>query len=175
MKTPINHKMQALPASFFTLAVSCSILMMVAFFNTALSLVVYGDTSLTLSDNLRRVALVKVAMNAPEDINQWDVNDIKILFNSPSLKRVESEITALHYHGESCALDIYVANDAQKPDYIEFRTLSLNSDIEAQFNEFDTASLNMQCLQDVLATQGVNTPNSYATRPTPTWANPYRT
>ena len=173
MNPHIINKMQALPASFFNL---CGIAILVITLLSAqmvFSLLNYGDMRLSLSDNLVRVQLVKQVVRAPQSIKFMDNEKIAILLREPTLKRNERLVTAWHYHGESCALDIYFSNTTY-PDYIEYRALTLNEDVQAQFDTADNRMMDNYCLKDVLETQGVDTPASYARQPVPTWDNPYR-
>jgi hypothetical protein len=168
------NKMQVMPASFFKLVFACVIAGGLSFFQLILSFAIYADGDLSLADNMKRVTLVKQAVRAPQSLSLMDKGDIEILLRSPSLKRTEMLVSAWHYHGESCALDVYFNGEKSQPDYVEFRALSMNDGIHAQFEQVDQATWNDQCLRDVLDAQGVNTPSSVARRPLPSWENPYR-
>jgi hypothetical protein len=175
MKNYILNKMQALPASFFT--ASCALVLFMSVFGLQLmmSLSVYADTSMSLSDNIKRVSLINQAVRLPQSLEVMDEQKISILLRNPMLKRKEMDVTAWHYHGNSCSLAVYFSEGQDKPDYIEYRTLSMNADVSAQFEQNDQASINQYCIKDVLEAQGVSTPDSFARQPTPTWDNPYRT
>lgn len=170
----VTNKVQVLPAPFFNFAFACLVAGGLSFCQLMLSFAVYADGDLSLADNMKRVTLVKQAVRAPQSLSLMDKGDIEILLRSPSLKRAESIVSAWHYHGESCALDVYFNGEKSQPDYVEFRALSMNVGIHAQFEQVDQATWNDQCLRDVLDAQGVNTPSSVARRPLPSWENPYR-
>lgn len=167
--------MQAVPASFFITICAFFIFAVVMLSQAGLMLATYGDTSLSISDNVRRVGLIKQAVRFPNSINAMHERDVSILLKSPSLKRNEMDVVAWHYHGESCSLDIYFSKGRTRPDFVEYRALNMNADVSAQFLETDQASLNQYCIKDVLEAQGVDTPSNFARQPTPTWDNPYRT
>jgi hypothetical protein len=175
MKRSIVKRMQALPASLAHLILSFVFMGIISFSQLGLSYLAYADTSLSLSDNIHRVQLVSQVIDEPISVGKLSSRDIEILLKKPSLKRTEAQITAWHYHGESCALDIYFNDDAEKPDYIEYRALSLNSDVEEQFQSTEQDALNQYCINDVLQAQGVDTPASYARQPLPSFESPYRT
>lgn len=139
-----------------------------------MSIAIYADTSLSLFDNMKRVKLAQKAVNTPHIISEWDGKDIQILLNKPNLRRSENTIVAWHYHGESCALDLYFSDETTVPDYIEYRALTLNNDVQQQIGQADDATLNQYCIKDVLESQGVKTPSSVAKRPMPTLDNRYR-
>lgn len=166
--------MQAMPASFLHLCCACVFACMITMFNFALSFAVYADGNLSVVDNVKRLSLVKQAVRAPQSLSIMDKADIEILLRDPAVKRDELVASAWHYHGESCALDIYFSDQSVTPSYIEFRALSLNDGINAEYEQSDEATWNDQCLRDVLQAQGVDTPASYATRPLPSWDSPYR-
>jgi hypothetical protein len=174
MLNNVINKMQVMPASFFNFAFACFIAGGLSLCQLILSFAVYADSDLSLADNVKRVSLVKQAVRAPQSLSLMDKGDIEILLRAPSLKRSESQVSAWHYHGESCALDVYFNDTQSQPEYIEFRALSMNDGINAQFEQVDQATWNDQCLRDVLDAQGVNTPSSVARRPLPSWENPYR-
>lgn len=166
--------MQVIPASIFHLCIACLLCIGFLGLQFVMSIAVYADSSLSLTDNMKRAKLAKVAVNSPHSIAEWDGTDIEILLKKPNLRRSEHTITAWHYHGESCALDIYFTNEKSAPDYIEYRALTLNNDVQEQFGEADIATLNQYCIKDVLETQGVKTPSSIAKRPIPSLDNRYR-
>lgn len=167
--------MQALPASFFTAICGLLLLTTMMLAQIGFSLATYADYTMSLSDNLKRVNLVKQAVKLPHSLKAMDEQSISVLLREPSIKRNEMNVTAWHYHGNSCSLAIYFSKGAKRPDYIEYRTLSMNADISAQFARNDQDSINQYCIKDVLEAQGINTPDNFARQPTPTWDNPYRT
>ena len=167
--------MQALPASFFTALCASIIFIMVISTQLVFSLATYADTSLSLSDNIKRVQLIKQVVRVPNAIQIMNEEKISVLLRNPTLKRNEMDVTAWHYHGNSCSLAIYFSKGQNKPDYVEYRTLSMNADVSAQFEQNDQTSINQYCIKDVLEAQGVNTPDNFARQPRPTWDNPYRT
>jgi len=171
----IHHKMQAMPASVLNGTFILILCLMLGGVQLMASFTLHANWDLSFTDNVRRVALVKQAVRTPQSIGVMNRDDIQILLLNPSLKRSEETVVAWHYHGESCALDVYFRDDKSRPDYIEFRALSMNADVNSQFETVDQTTLNDYCLRDVMESQGVNTPNSYARQPTPSWENPYRT
>lgn len=130
----------------------------------------YGVADLSFSDNARRVALIRQSVRNPQSLHSMTQADFDLLFRAADMTRKEANVIARHYHSDSCAIDVYFKGDRQKPDYVEFRALTLNADIEARFAD---ATVDLSCLKDVLAARGVNTPESYASRPVPSWASPY--
>ena len=166
--------MQVLPASFFNLAVILLIGLVLQIVQMVFSLVIYGDNNFSLSDNLKRIQLVEQVVRSPQSIRAMNGDEISILLPNPSLKRNEKTVVAWHYHGESCALDIYFSNNHSKPDYVEYRALTLNATINEQMSKTDERGLTNYCLNDVLEAQGIDTPATYARQPTPTWDSPYR-
>ena len=167
--------MQALPAPFFTALCAFTVFIVAVTLQIGLSLVTYADTSLSLSDNIKRVHLIKQAVRLPNSLKVMGEEEISVLLRYPTLKRNEMNVTAWHYHGDSCSLAVYFSKGQDRPDYIEYRTLSMNADVSAQFERNDQASINQYCIKDVLEAQGVKTPDNVARQPTPTWDNPYRT
>ena len=165
------NKMQAMPASILHLCLISFICTGFMGLQSIMSIALYADSSLSFTDNMKRVKLANIAVNAPHSIADWDGNDIQILLRKPSLRRAENKIAAWHYHGESCALDLYFSDESAKPDYIEYRALTLNNDVQEQFGEADTATLNQYCIKDVLEAQGLKTPSNVARRPIPTLDN----
>ncbi len=141
----------------------------------ALSLGTYSDRSMSFLDNIKRVHLIKSLTQDPDIIGLMDGNDISMILREPSLSRMEKTVTAWHFHGESCSLDIYFSDNKSNPDYIEYRPLTLNKDVLAQYESTKQNDLNHYCLKDVLDSRGVNTPENYARQPVPSWDNPYRT
>ena len=173
--TDNNHKiMRVLPASFFNLMLLSIILMGVMGTQVAMSLSVYADGSLSISQNIKRVHLIKKITDSPQSLQSLKNEQIAMVLRDPTLKRNEMNVTAWHYHGESCALDIYFSSSKNIPDYIEYRPLVLNADVDAQFQTTDTETRNNYCLKDILEARGVNTPDYFATRPLPLQNNPYR-
>jgi hypothetical protein len=172
---PISKKMRAMPASIFNLAGIVWIMLTIGAMQFALSVYPYADKRLSISDNIKKISLVQEAMAMPDSINEWDQKDLEILLRQPQIKRDEVVVTSWHYHGESCALDIFFDAKATTPDYIEFRPLSLNKDVDAQYQSADSNMTKLYCLRDVLQAQGVDTPASYARQPLPSWESPYRT
>lgn len=166
--------MQAMPASLFNLGLCFCFAGVFCLLQMGVSLFFHSNTSLTLSENLKRVQLVRQVIRSPQSIQVMDNKDIAILLNKPVLNRNELAVNAWHYYGETCALDIYFSKGQSKPDYIEYRALSLNADISAHYQDIDQSGLNSYCLKEILEAQGVDTPSSYARKPTPTVANPYR-
>ncbi len=170
----ITYKMQALPASFFNLIFASFLAGMIFSIQIVTSFMVYADGELSFADNIKRMALVKQAARSSDVLSSMDKKDIEILLRRPTLKRDEIVSSAWYYHGESCALDVYFTGKQSKPAYIEFRALSLNDDINAQYEMASAKTWNDQCLRDVLDAQGVSTPSSVARRPLPSIDNPYR-
>lgn len=175
MKNYISHKMQALPASFFTALCTIVILLTILSAQLGWSLATYADTSLSLSDNIKRVQLIKQVVRVPNSIQVMNEEKISVLLRNPTLKRNEMDVTAWHYHGNSCSLAIYFSKGNDKPDHVEYRALRMNADVSVQIDQIDQTSLNQYCIKDVLEAQGVDTPSNVARQPTPTWDNPYRT
>lgn len=167
--------MQAMPASFLTFGLCLSFLGINLLGQTVFSLINYGSSDLSVFENIKKVQLIKQVVKSPQSIENLSNNEINILLSEPSLNRGELSVNAWHYHGESCALDVYFSKNKDKPDYIEYRALSLNEDVQAQYNAIDQSAVNDYCLKDILEAQGVNTPDNYARQPTPSWENPYRT
>lgn len=139
-----------------------------------LSLSVYGDQSMSVMDNIKRVHLIKNLTQNPQNLNKMAGDNIAMILRTPSLARYENNVVAWHYHGESCSLDIYFSDNQARPDYIEYRPLTLNEGISAQFQSTAQSDLNYNCLKDVLNSQGVSTPENYARQPIPSWDSPYR-
>jgi len=150
MKQIIITSVQAVPAYLFHCLLCVALSLLVLGMQTGFSYALYADSALSLTDNLKRIQLVKQVVNAPQSIQKLSSNDIEIVLKNPSLTRVEMAISAWHYHGESCALDIYFTKDSLNPDYIEYRPLSMNADVEAQFVNLDQPSLDAYCLKDIL-------------------------
>jgi len=165
---------RAFPISFFNMVVIAGLCVSVLLSQAIFSFVLYGDKTLSLSDNYTRIQAIQKMTRVPGSIQQMDARTIDMVMREPSLKRSEHHITAWHYHGESCALDIYFTQGQDRPDYIEYRALTLNEEVQAQFDDTDNQSMQNYCLQDVMAAQGINTPNNFARRPLPSWDNPYR-
>lgn len=134
----------------------------------------YADKNIGLRDNIRRVGYVQKALHEPQQIKLWSADQIHMVLRDPSLKRSEGPMIAWNYHGNLCAIDIYFREGQSKPRYMEFRPLALNNDVQEHFGDADQETLNLYCLQDVLEAQGVETPNSFARRPLPSWDSPYR-
>lgn len=169
--------MQALPASFFTFVCATLIMVFIGAIQTGVSLATYADIKISLSENLKRVSLIKQVVRLPQSLKVMDEKNISILLKEPKLLRRENDVSAWHYHGESCSLAIYFSSDnkAGKPDYVEYRALSMNAAVQAQFETVDQSVMDQYCIKDILEAQGVDTPSNYARQPTPTWENPYRT
>lgn len=148
----------------------------VQLFNAAHFLQTYSAYSLSgldFSDNARRTALIQKALRDPAILSKLDSRDVGLILQKPMMTRVEAEITSWHYHGDSCAIDIYFKDKAKQPEYVEFRALTLNRDVQDKFAAEDQAYLDKYCLKGVLEAQGVDTPSSYAARPLPSWKSPY--
>ena len=133
----------------------------------------YSVAGLSFSENARRLNLIEQSINDPEILSSLSSDEIELVLQKPSLVRQENTVQAWHYHGDSCAIDIYFKDLDDKPDYIEFRALTLNNSVQEQFKDADQGYVNQYCLKGVLAAQGVETPNSYAARPLPSWTSPY--
>lgn len=172
---PVSKKMRTLPACVFNLAGVAWIMLMIAAMQFGLSVYAYADSQLSLSDNIKKISLVQTAMSQPDSITHWEQGDLQILLRRPQVMRDEKVVRSWHYHGESCALDIYFDAKQSTPAYVEFRPLSMNNDIQAQYESADTDTMKLYCLKDVLETQGVDTPASYARQPLPSWESPYMT
>ena len=168
-------RMRIVPACVFNIAGVFFVILMIGAMQFGLSVYAYADSRLSLSDNIKKITLVQEAMISPDSLNNWDQKHLKILLRQPQIMRDERIVQSWHYHGESCALDIYFDAKATKPDYVEFRPLSLNHDVQAQYESTDTNTMKLYCLKDVLEAQGVDTPASYARQPLPSWESPYRT
>lgn len=166
--------MRAMPACVFNLTGIVLVTLMFSAMKLGLSVYPYADTHLSLSDNLKKLTLVQQAMAMPDSINDLDQTDLEMLLREPQVKRDEKIVQSWHYHGESCALDIYFDGKETQPDYVEFRPLSMNRDIQAQYETADASTMKLYCLKDVLEAQGVDTPSSYARQPLPSWENPYK-
>ena len=172
---PLQTKMRAIPALAFNLIGIAVIILTIGSMQFALSLYAYADKALSLSDNFKKVNLVQQALIRPDSLQSWEQADLEILLKKPQINRDEQVARSWHYHGESCALDIYFDAAATTPDYVEFRPLSMNKDVNAQYQSADNATMKLYCLKDVLEAQGVETPASYARQPLPSWDSPYRT
>lgn len=170
---PISGKVRALPASLFNLTGVCLVMLVMGAMQFALSVLAYADAGLSVSDNIRKITLVQSAMDTPDALNSLDKTDIKILLKDPQVLRDEQVVQSWHYHGEVCALDLYFDATSSTPDYVEFRPLNLNNDIQVQFGTADAQTMKSYCLKDVLESQGVDTPSSYARQPLPSWESPY--
>lgn len=166
--------MQVMPASFFNLVCAFMLFALIAGMQTLVSFYAYADSDLSLSDNVKRVSLLKTAIRSPQALSLMDADEITILLRHPTVKRDEGNVVAWNYHGDSCALDVYFKKSSQEPDYIEFRALDMNDIVQAQFEKTDTSELKEHCLKDVLESQGVNTRSNVASRPLPSWDSPYR-
>ena len=164
-----------MPACAFNLAGIVWVMVMIGAMQFGLSVYAYADSGLSLSDNIKKITLVQEAMTQPDSLSDWNQKDLQILLRQPQIKRNASVTKAWHYHGESCALDIYFDAAKTKPDYIEFRPLNLNNAVQAQYQSADTNTMKLYCLKDVLEAQGVDTPASYARQPLPSYDSPYRT
>jgi hypothetical protein len=175
MKTNHPKKMRGLPASLLNLSLCLCLLGVVFSYQTLLSVFLYADTSMSLADNIKRAGLIRQAINNPNIIKTYSSDDLKVILKKPSVRRNEISVVAWSYHGESCAIDIYFSDEAGAPDHVEFRTLSLNNDVVNQFASSDIRTKDQYCLKDVMDSQGVDTPSSYARQPTPSWTiSPYR-
>lgn len=160
----------------FVFAVSTVLLFFVQAFDAARFLQtysVYSLSGLNFSDNAKRTALIQKALKEPVIISKLNSDEVKLVLQKPMLTRVEDQVTSWHYHGESCAIDIYFKDKDAKPEYVEFRALSLNQDVQDRFGAEDQNYVNKYCLKVVLEAQGVDTPSSYAARPLPSWKSPY--
>lgn len=170
---PINGKVLALPACLFNLTGVCLVLAVMGAIQFGLSVFAYADAQLSVTDNIRKITLVQSTMAKPDSLHDLDKADLKILLKNPQVKRDEQVVQSWHYHGDSCALDIYFDVTGSTPDYVEFRPLSMNNDIQVQFGAADTETMQSYCLKDVLEAQGVDTPSSFARQPLPSWESPY--
>ena len=171
---PIKIKMRAVPAFMFNLAGIVLAMGIMKTIQFGLSVYPYADTHLSFSDNVKKLSLVQQAMAMPDTLQDWDQKDLEILLRQPQVKRDEKIVQSWHYHGESCALDIYFDGKKTNPDYVEFRPLSMNHDIQVQYESADAGTMKLYCLKDVLEAQGVDTPSSYARQPLPSWESPYK-
>jgi hypothetical protein len=125
----IRHKMQAMvPASLSHLGLIMALWCVIAGAQLCMNFAIYADYDLSVADNLKRVQLVKQVIRTPDIIENLVQNDIRILLREPAINRNEIAVNAWHYHGESCALDIYFKSSTEaspRPHYVEFRTLSI--------------------------------------------------
>jgi hypothetical protein len=165
---------RSVPISLSILLGSGMIIGLVIVMHMALSVYPYADHRLSISDNLKKLTLIHATMAQPETIKGLTRDELAILLRQPQINKNERVVTSWHYHGEACAIDIYFSQDAEKPDYIEFRPLMLNNDVQARFEQTSDTT-NRYCLKDVLEAQGVDTPSSFARQPLPSYDNPYRT
>lgn len=131
---------------------------------------VYGVADLSFADNARRVSLIRAAVNNPRSLETMTAKEFDLLFRDAEITRVEADVTARHYQSGTCAIDVYFSDRHEKPDYVEFRTLSLNTDVQTRF---EGNAVNLSCLKDVLQARGVDTPENYAAQPVPSWDSPY--
>lgn len=134
---------------------------------------VYSLSGLNFSDNAKRTTLIRKALVEPDILSKLPADDVALILQKPMLTRVEADVTSWHYHGESCAIDIYFKNKGDSPEYVEFRALTLNQDVQERFGDEDQTYLNKYCMKVVLEAQGVSTPSSVAERPLPSWKSPY--
>jgi len=133
----------------------------------------YSVSGLSFAENTRRIELIQQSINSPIALSTMSAKDIELVLQKPSLVRDESNIQAWHYHGDSCAIDIYFKKGEVLPDYVEFRALTLNETVSEQFKDMNDGYKNQYCVKAVLAAQGIDTPSSYAQRPMPTTVSPY--
>jgi hypothetical protein len=133
----------------------------------------YSVSGLSFSENTKRIDLIQQSIQKPNFLSGLTSDDVELILRKPSLVRVENNVQAWHDHGDSCAIDIYFKDGAKQPDYIEFRALTLNENVSKQFADTDDTYRNQYCIKAVLAAQGVETPNDYVLRPTPTFDSPY--
>lgn len=166
--------MQAMPASFFHLCLCVGVMGVVWGAQLITSYALHADSRLSVSENIRRIDLIKRVAKEPQSLEVMVQNDIDILFQDPSIIRHEENTVAYYFHGESCALDIYFSTSQKHPAYVEFRTLSMNEDIQQRYDQADEKTLRSQCLKDVMDAQGVGLPSSVAEKPLPSWDSPYR-
>lgn len=125
----------------------------------------YSVSGLSFSENAKRIELIHTASADPSVLSSLTQDEMQLVLLEPALVRKENNIKAVQYYSESCAIDVYFLPNSDRPDYIEFRALTLTQNQEDMDNRY--------CFQSVLAAQGVDTPNNYATRPLPTWISPY--
>lgn len=133
----------------------------------------YSVSNFTFSENTKRITLINKTVKDPSILSSLTEDEMRLVLLEPAMVRTENDVKALHYYGESCAIDIYFNGLESKPDYIEFRALTLNQTVQDQFQDADQATVNQYCLKAVLAAQGDETPSSYAQRPMPSWRSPY--
>ena len=133
----------------------------------------YSISGLTFAENTRRIELIEQSIDSPVALSSMSAKDIELMLRKPSLIRSEDNIQAWHYHGDSCAIDIYFKDGGKRADYIEFRALTLNNSVSEQFKDTNDTYKNQYCIKAVLAAQGIDTPSSYALRPIPTTVSPY--
>ena len=131
----------------------------------------YAMTDLSFSDNKRRVALIRQSVANPSSLEDMTAKDFDLLFRSAEITRKEANVTARHYQSGTCAINVYFRGQNDTPDYVEFRVLSLNDEVQSKF---EGTEVNLSCLKDVLEARGVSTPEHYAAQPVPSWASPYR-
>lgn len=165
---PIFGKPIVLPAQFgvFLLALIVTGFSLLAqFVPSVYSYYYYSVSGLSFSENSKRIELIQHATEDPSVLSSLTQDEMKLVLLEPALIRKENNIKAVHYYSENCAIDVYFMPNSDRPDYIEFRALTLKQDQGGMDNRY--------CFQSVLAAQGVDTPNSYATRPLPTWISPY--
>lgn len=176
----IIKKMRTWPAQISVLALSFLVMSAGLFIQNARAVYdynLYALSELSFSENSRRMKLIEKSLRNPGLLARLNVDDMTLLLRNPSLQRVEADVTAWTYHGDECAIDVYFKNNQARPDYVEYRALTLNDDVQAQFTDADEGYVNRYCLKGVLAAQGVDTPASYAekrqARPLPSWPSPY--
>jgi len=171
------NKIERCNPRVFVFVVSVLLLFFVQLFDVARFLQTYSAYSLSglsFSDNAKRTTLIRKALADPDIFLKLPADEVALVLQKPMLSRVEADITSWHYHGESCAIDIYFKDEDDHPEYVEFRALTLNQDVQDRFGDEDPAYLSKYCMRIVLETQGVDTPSSMAERPLPSWKSPYR-
>lgn len=131
---------------------------------------IYGVADLSFTDNARRVGLIRAAVDDPRALETMTVKEFDLLFRTAEVTRIEASVTARHYQSGTCAIDVYFSDENEKPDYVEFRALALNTDVQTRF---EGNAVNLSCLKDVLEARGIDTPENYAAQPIPSWDSPY--
>lgn len=131
---------------------------------------VYSVADLSFMDNARRVTLVRQAVEKPNSIYEMEVADLDLLFRHADVVRKEGQVVARHYQSGTCVIDVYFSGKKHKPDYVEFRPLSLNADVQRAYADDST---HIPCVKDVLEARGISTPENYAAQPVPTKSSPY--
>ena len=135
------------------------------------SYALYGSSDMSFADNAKRISLIHRVIQNPESLRAMTIAEFDLLFRKSDMTRQEADVIARHYQSGTCAIDVYFSGQRDKPDYVEFRALTLNEDVQKRFQGDD--NMNASCLKDVLQARGINTPEYYAAQPIPSWDSPY--